>query len=159
MLVGRPDEQVAGHPQVDRQRGIVFELDQQVLAASRDRAHRCSFDRALDRSGVDRAGPPLVEHLESLDPPANQLRLELTSDRLYFGKFRHLRKGPSINWPTRSLSGSCLCLRPRVRLEVSLLQIFAGEMRVQLRSREVRVSKHLLDRAQVAPAREQVGGK
>jgi hypothetical protein len=46
-----------------------------------------------------------------------------------------------------------------VSLEVRLLQLLAGEVGVELGGREVRVTEHLLDRAQVAAAGEQVGGE
>ena len=47
-------------------------------------------------------------------------------------------------------------MRPRVGLEVGLLQLLAREVRVELGRREVGVAEHLLHRAQVAATREQV---
>src|SRR3954454_16186166 len=62
------------------------------------------------------------------------------------------RRGPSTG-PIPAASGS----GARVRLEVDVLQAVAREVRVQLRRGDVGVAEHLLDRAQVAAAGEQVG--
>src|SRR5829696_1324853 len=47
-------------------------------------------------------------------------------------------------------------LRPGMRLEVHILQPVGGEVRVDLRRRDVRVPEHLLQRPEVAAAGEQV---
>ena len=43
--------------------------------------------------------------------------------------------------------------------EVDLLELLAGEVRVELGGRDVGVAKHLLHGAQVAASGEQVGGE
>src|SRR3954465_6988391 len=50
-------------------------------------------------------------------------------------------------------------LRARVRVEVDVLQALGREVRVELGRGDVRVAEHLLQRAQVAAAREQVRRK
>src|SRR3954449_5463485 len=50
-------------------------------------------------------------------------------------------------------------MRPRMRLEVGRLELLPREVRVELRGREVGMAEHLLDRAQVTAAREQVRRK
>src|ERR671911_1535008 len=50
-------------------------------------------------------------------------------------------------------------MRPRMCLEVDLLQLLAREVGVELGGREVGVAEHLLDRAEVATARQQMGGE
>src|SRR6478672_6333877 len=47
-------------------------------------------------------------------------------------------------------------VRPWVGLEVGLLELLAGEVRVELGGREIGVPEHLLDRAEVAATGEQV---
>src|SRR3954451_8324191 len=61
------------------------------------------------------------------------------------------RRGPSTG-PIPAASGS----GARVRLEVDVLQAVAREMRVELSGGDVGVAEHLLDRAEVAAAGEQV---
>src|SRR6478609_3284833 len=50
-------------------------------------------------------------------------------------------------------------LRARVRVEVDVAQPVGREVRVELRGGDVGVAEHLLQRAQVAAAREQVRGE
>ena len=50
-------------------------------------------------------------------------------------------------------------MRPRMGLEVGLLQLLARQVGVELGGREVGVPEHLLHRAKVAASREQVGGE
>src|SRR5947209_19934794 len=50
-------------------------------------------------------------------------------------------------------------LGPRVRVEVHLAQAVAGKVRVDLRRPDVGMAEHLLQRAQVAAAGQQVGGE
>src|SRR5262245_56970001 len=46
--------------------------------------------------------------------------------------------------------------RPRMCVEVDVLEAFGAQVRVELRRRDVRVAQHLLQRAQIAAARQQV---
>src|SRR5262249_60420139 len=50
-------------------------------------------------------------------------------------------------------------MRPWVGLEVGLLELLPGEVRVELGGRQIGVPEHLLDRAEVATAGEQVSRK
>src|SRR5437867_11836208 len=43
--------------------------------------------------------------------------------------------------------------------EVDLLELLVRQMGVDLRGRDIRVTEHLLKRTQIAPSREQMGGK
>src|SRR5438132_124589 len=49
--------------------------------------------------------------------------------------------------------------RPRVGAEVRVLQPLRRQLRVQLRGRQVRVPQHLLQRAQITAARQQMRGQ
>src|SRR5215207_1383482 len=60
---------------------------------------------------------------------------------------------------TSGSSGTHVGSSTRVRPEVDVLQPFAREVGVELGGRDVCVAEHLLDRAEVAAAREQVGGE
>jgi len=64
----------------------------------------------------------------------------------------------SLLVPRQQLPGT-RGLGPWVCTEVDVLQPLGRQVRVDLGGREVGVTEHLLQRAQIAPAREQVGGE
>src|SRR5205823_5032644 len=60
---------------------------------------------------------------------------------------------------TSGSSGTPRLSRPGVRAEVRVLDPVAGEVRIELGSRDVGVAQHLLDRAQVAAAGQEMRGE
>ncbi len=86
---GRPQQQVAGHPQMHDQRDAVVEHDDQVLAAPPDRRDPPALQRPLDRGRQLRPRPALVEDLGALDRPPDGLGLELAADGFDLGELRH----------------------------------------------------------------------
>src|SRR4051812_43664499 len=68
-------------------------------------------------------------------------------------------RGRALTRPVLAAGLRSARLRPRVRLEVDLLQAPAREVGVELRGRHVGVTEHLLHRAEVAASGQQMGGE
>ena len=85
----------------------------------------------------------------------DELGLELAADGLDLGQLGHARQVCTARRRRPAPSDA----RPRVGLEVDLLDPLGREVGVDLGRRDVGVAEHLLDRAQVAAAGEQVGGE
>ena len=93
------------------------------------------------------------QHPHALDRAGPRARGQLAANRLDLGELGHRPTGSSRR-PLPSGDG-----RARVRLEVHVLEPLARQVGVELGGRDVGVAEHLLDGAQVAAAREQVGGE
>ena len=84
--------QPAGHPQVDDDGGVVVKLDNQVLGAAADTAHRASFDPRQDvfdaGTGEDtgKIGDP-----QRADPLTDDLVDQGAPDGFDLGEFWHTR--------------------------------------------------------------------
>ena len=159
LLAALGQQQVAGHPQVHDQRRAVVEAEQQVLAAPPDR---------LDLAGR-RAAPrsaPAAPAASSARRGSAQRRSAARRSRARAGggwsRPRAARARPRSMRSARATAlrhGCAQDVGPRVGLEVDLLDPVGREVGVDLGRRDVGVAEHLLDRAQVAAAGEQVGGE
>ena len=139
------EQQVARHAQVHDQVDVVLERQDQVLAAPADALDQAAAQRVRDRLRRRRLAPARRRAPRTprcAGPPARAPAGGGSS------RPRGARARPPDVTATR---------RARVRLEVDVLQPLAREVRVQLGGRHVGVAEHLLHRAQVAAAGEQVG--
>jgi hypothetical protein len=77
--------QTSRHPEVNQKSSARFEPDDQVLAAAFERRH--SFPLELGGDGVRLEGPhePRIADLDAVEAPADEVRLELKTDRLDLG--------------------------------------------------------------------------
>ena len=82
-------EQVAGHAQVDEQRGAVVELDDQVLAAPAERLDAHALQPRGHRLGRLRIGQAVVEHLDLGERAAAEVREQPPPHRLDLGELGH----------------------------------------------------------------------
>ena len=82
-------EQVAGHPQVHQQEQLVFELGDQVLAATVEALDVPADERAEHLVGLARRRPARVAHAIDHEHPSLQPRRELAADRLDLGQLGH----------------------------------------------------------------------
>ncbi len=124
------------------------------LPRRRSASMRLPTSASLKFMRRQRPRPARVEDLHRVQPAPLHQRRQLASDRLHLRQLGHRRK-PSACRDERALA----VRRARVRAEVGVLQALGGEVRVDLGGGEVGVAEHLLQRAQVAAAREQVRGK
>jgi len=73
------------HPEVNQQSSPRLETDNQILAAAVERRHSLAFELSGNGSGLERAHEPRIVDVDAVEPPADQVRLELESGRLDFG--------------------------------------------------------------------------
>jgi hypothetical protein len=73
------------HPEVNQQSPPRLEPDNQILAAAVERRHSLAFEFSGNGSGLERAHEPRIVDVDAVEPPADQVRLELESGRLDFG--------------------------------------------------------------------------
>ncbi len=92
-VTGGHEQEVAGHSQVHDQEDLVGELRYEVLPAPIQALDVASVERSGELRGRCRVTPARIEHLDALQHPPFELRLELTADRLDFGELGHPRRG------------------------------------------------------------------
>ena len=84
--------QPAGHPQVDDNRGIVVEVDDEVLGAPADAADSASFDPGQDVfDPVIGKNSRKIADAERADPLTDDLVEQGAPDSFDFGEFWHTR--------------------------------------------------------------------
>ena len=165
MLLALDQDQVAGHPQVHDQGLLAVERQQQVLAAPAQRLDRPPRHRRLQLrrrrpagTSARRAPPAARSAALRSRARAGGRRSRPRAARASPGSIRSRSRSSAVE-ATGTTVGGDLGGRAGVRLEVDLLEALAGEVRVHLRGRDVGVAEHLLHGAQVAAARQQVGGE
>jgi hypothetical protein len=77
--------QTSRHPEVNQQSPPSFESDNQILAAAFERRYSLAFELGGDSHWLERAHEPRVVDLDAVEPPADEMRLELASSRLDLG--------------------------------------------------------------------------
>ena len=87
--VGRDHEQLAGHLEVDRERGVARQLDDELLGAPADRQDGPSGDAVGERDRVVRAQRARPRAAGADDRRAHEARAQVARDGLDLGKFRH----------------------------------------------------------------------
>ena len=148
-------EDRAGHPQVLGEVEPHRTDTISVLAAAPSRSIRRPMSASAELLGGERARPAGVEDLDARKLRALDQRRQLAADRLDLGQLGH-RPALGCASGARRVSGA---LRARVCGEVDVLEVLGREVGVELGGREVGVAEHLLQRAQVAAAGEQVRGE
>ena len=73
------------HPEVNEQSPPSFESNNQILATAFERRHSLSFEFRGDGVRLEGAHESGVVDLDAVEPPADEMRLELSSSRLDLG--------------------------------------------------------------------------
>jgi hypothetical protein len=73
------------HPEVNQQGAPRLEPNDQILAATLERSHLLAFELGGDSDGLERTHEARIVDLDAVEPPADEVRLELLPDRLYLG--------------------------------------------------------------------------
>jgi hypothetical protein len=81
--------QAPRHPEVNQQRPPRFESNNQILAAAFERRHSFAFELGGDSVWLEGPHESRIADLDAVEPPADEVRLELLPNRLDLGKFRH----------------------------------------------------------------------
>jgi hypothetical protein len=79
----------ARHPEVDQESPPGLEPDDQILAAAFERRHPFALQLGSDGDGLEGPDEPRIPDLDMVEPPPDEMRLELLPDRLYLGKLGH----------------------------------------------------------------------
>jgi len=73
------------HPQVNQQSASGLEPNDQILAATLERSHLLAFELGGDSDGLERTHEARIVDLDAVEPPPDEVRLELSSSRLDLG--------------------------------------------------------------------------
>ena len=87
---GRCEGETAAHAEVDDERGPAFEIERQVFAAPAEGEDRAAGERG-EPAPIERLAQRPGAHLDPLDPPADQARLEAPLQNLDLGQLGHRR--------------------------------------------------------------------
>ena len=129
------------------------------------RSTRRPVSSSGDRAGSAGRRPAGIEDLDALQRAALEVRCQLAADGLDFGQLGHRLESSSRQPPGRRLQAAQSCggvrgeLGARMRVEVDVAQALGRQVGVDLGGADVGVAEHLLQRAQVAAAGQQVGGE
>jgi hypothetical protein len=74
---------------VDQENATALEPNNHIFAATLNGRDTLAFELGCDRCGILRASQAPVEDLDAVDPPADEHRLELGTNRLDLGQLRH----------------------------------------------------------------------
>jgi hypothetical protein len=74
--------QTPRHPEVNQQSPPRFEPNDQILAAAFERGHSFAFELGSDGVWLEGPHESRVADLDMVEPPADEVRLELVPDRL-----------------------------------------------------------------------------
>jgi hypothetical protein len=88
-VVGRVEQERAGHPQVHEQEDLILQLPHEVLAAPAERLHAASRHGLDDRGRVQRQAPARVVDTQVGQLPTLDDRGQPAADRLDFGQLGH----------------------------------------------------------------------
>ena len=77
--------QASRHPEVNQKSPPSFESDNQILATAFECSYSLAFELGGDGHRLERAHEPRVVDLDAVEPPADEVRLELPSSRLDLG--------------------------------------------------------------------------
>jgi len=82
--------QASRHPEVNQKSPLRFEPNNQILAPSFERRHALALELGGDGVGLEGAHEPRVVNDDSVESPADEVRLELEADRLDLGELGHV---------------------------------------------------------------------
>jgi len=77
------------HPEVNQESPPRLEPDDQILAATFERRHSFALQLGGDGDGLEGPHQSRIADLDAVEPPPDELWLELLPDRLYLGELRH----------------------------------------------------------------------
>ena len=77
--------QTSRHPEVNQKSSPRFEPDDQVLAAAFERRHSFAFELGGDGARLEGPHESRIADLDAVEAPADEVRLELETDRLDLG--------------------------------------------------------------------------
>ena len=82
-------QQTPRHPEVNQQSPPRFEPNNQILAAAFERCNSFAFELGGDSVWLEGPHESRIADLDAVEPPADQVRLELLPDRLDLGQLGH----------------------------------------------------------------------
>ena len=88
-LTDRQNSETPRHTEVDQERAVALEPDNQIFAATIDRRDTLALKLGRDLLGRKRPGEPLVEDLDLLEGAAGECRREACADGLDLGQLGH----------------------------------------------------------------------
>jgi hypothetical protein len=81
--------QTPRHPEVNQESTPRLEPNNQIFATAFERSHAFAFELGRDCNGLEWAHKPWVVYLDAVEPPADEMRLQLQPDRLDLWQLRH----------------------------------------------------------------------
>jgi hypothetical protein len=88
-LVGRVEQERAGHAQVHEEEDVVLELPDEVLAPPPEALHAASRDGVDDRGRVEGQAPPWIVNTQLGEEQAVDHGRQPAADRLDLGQLGH----------------------------------------------------------------------
>jgi hypothetical protein len=77
--------QTSRHPEVNQESPPRLEPNNQILATALEHRHPFAFEFGGDRTRLEGPHESRIADFDSVEPPADEMRLELEADRLDFG--------------------------------------------------------------------------
>jgi hypothetical protein len=77
--------QTSRHPEVNQKSPPRLEPNNQILASAFERRHSFAFELGSYRARLERPHESRITDLDAVEPPADEVRLELDTDRLDLG--------------------------------------------------------------------------